>query len=115
MLVSKKKNKEFVDGVCKGLIEIGAKKIKDEIDVFRTFELDTIVGKLKINVSTDNNCIFTVFSRFENVALAKEKFSCNPYSGKYNVHIGLVREMTVEQYVDIVISHFELTLPKELA
>jgi len=82
--ITPKQSEAFVKGVCKGLLEIGAKKIKDKISTFRTFELDTIVGKLTISVDTDNLHCFTVFSRFENVDKAKEKFDCNPYSGKYN-------------------------------
>ena len=56
------------------------------------------------DTNIDNKVIFSVFSRFENVDLAKEKFDCNPYSGKYNVHIGLQPEITVEQYVDTALS-----------
>ena len=113
MLISKSKNKEFVEGVTKGLLELGAKQIGNGllVDIYKTFELDTIVGKLNINLSIDNRVIFSVFSRFENVDLAKEKFVCNPYSGKYNVHIGLQPEITVEQYVDIALSAFECTQP----
>jgi len=111
MLISKSKNKEFIEGVTKGLLELGAKQIGNGllVDTYKTFELDTIVGKLNINLSIDNKVIFSVFSRFENVDLAKEKFDCNPYSGKYNVHIGLQPEITVEQYVDTALSAFECT------
>lgn len=87
MRINKKNNKEFVEGVCQKLLEIGAKKIKDGTSSFRSFELQTIVGDLLINVPIDNSFCFTIFSRFVDVDLAKQKFDCNAYSGKYNVHI----------------------------
>ena len=111
--INKNKNKAFVDAVCKGLLELGAKKVKDQIDSFRTFELDTIVGKLTINVVVDNFACFTVFSRFEDVARAKQKFDCNPFSGKYNVHIGTSREMTGEKAAEIALIAFDCTVPNE--
>ena len=87
MRINKRNNKEFVEGVCQKLLEIGANKVIDEISSFKSFKLQTIVGDLLINVPIDNSFCFTIFSRFVDVELASQKFDCNPYSGKYNVHI----------------------------
>jgi hypothetical protein len=111
--ISKKKNNEFVDAVCKGLLELGANKVKDQIDSFRAFELETIVGKLIINVVIDNYACFTVFSRFEDVEKAKQKFTCNPHSGKYNVHIGASGDMTGKKAAEIALIAFDCTIPNE--
>ena len=113
--ITKNQNKAFVEGVCKGLIEIGAKKVDDYISTFRTFELDTIVGKLTINVSTDSVHCYSVFSRFDDVDKAKEKFDCNPYSGKYNFHRAKSKLFSMEQMIEFALIKFESTLPKELA
>lgn len=113
MLISKKKNKEFVDGVTNGLLEIGAKQVENNISHFKTFELNTIVGKLTIDVVVENTVMFMVFSRFENVELAKHKFDCNPYSGKYNFME--LDSTPIEKSIELALMHFEATLPKELA
>jgi len=112
--ITKKQSKVFVEGVCKGLLKIGAKKVEDIIPTFRSFELDTIVGKLTINVDTDNVYCFTIFSRFENVEKAKEKFDCNPFSGKYNFHETKNETFSIEQIVEFALMKFEATQPKEI-
>jgi len=111
--INKIKNKAFVQAVTKGLLELGAQKVKDQIDSLRTFELDTIVGKLTVNVVSENFACFTVFSIFEDVEAAKQKFDCNPFSGKYNVHIGATREMTGEVAAKIALAAFDCTVPTE--
>lgn len=110
--IKKEKNKVFVETVCKGLIELGAKKVKDQINNFKTFELDTIVGKLNINIVIDNFACYTVFAKFKDVARAKEKFDCNPYSGKYNVHIGAAPELSGEKAAEIALAAFWSTTSK---
>lgn len=118
MKIKKKHSRKFFDGVCKGLVKLGAKKVKNTSDgVFLTYELQTIVGKLTINVRVEQTVCFSVFSRFEDVARAKQKFNCNPYTGKYNIHLGIqeICDESVDAVVDAVISHFECTLPKENA
>jgi hypothetical protein len=113
--ITKKQSQIFVDKLCAKLIEVGAKKVKDTISTFRKFELETIVGKLTISVDTDNIYCYTMFSRFEDIARAKVKFTCNPYSGKYNTHVGKSDGMTPEKAVEICMIAIECTLPKELA
>ncbi|HSG31859.1 MAG TPA: hypothetical protein VLB82_09970 [Thermodesulfobacteriota bacterium] len=113
--ITEKQSEAFVKGVCKGLLEIGAIKVEDKISTFRTFELDTIVGKLTINVDTDNVHCYTVFSKFEDVEKAKEKFDCNQFSGKYNFHRGKSTLFSIPQMIEFALMKFEATLPKELA
>lgn len=111
-MIGKKKTKEFIEGVCKGLLELGAKKINED-ENFVALELETIVGRLVINIPMRQMVIFSVFSKFDNVELAKQKFDCNPFSGKYNVHIGLVPKMTTEKYIELALIAFECTQPNE--
>ncbi|MEK6829793.1 MAG: hypothetical protein AABY15_06765 [Nanoarchaeota archaeon] len=110
--ITKKQIQVFVDKVCDGLLQLGAKKVKDKISNFRSFELETVVGKLEINVDTDSQHCYTAFACFDNVEQAKTKFPCNPHSGKYNVHIGKTKGMTPLKAADIVLSAFLQTLPK---
>ncbi len=113
--ITEKQSKTFVDKLCKALIEVGAKKVKDTIAKFRTFELDTVVGKLNIEVDTDSKYCYTMFARFDDVDKAKEIFSCNPHSGKYNTHVGKTAGLTPEKAVEICMITIGYTLPKELA
>lgn len=108
-LISNKMSKDFVNGLTNGLLTIGAKIIESKNDCMKEFELDTVVGKLNISIPVEQSTVFSVFSRFENVERAKEKFDCNPHSGKYNVYIGIVPEMTAEIAVNIVLSIFKCT------
>lgn len=112
--MSKKKTETFVKQLCAQLIAIGATKVKDTINSFRSFELDTIVGKLSINVDTNSEYTYTMFACFENVAEAKKKFDCNPHSGKYNIHIGKRKDMTPARAVEICMIAIEATQPKRV-
>ena len=101
------KRKLFVEAVCKGLLELGATKVTDQSSNSRTMELNSIVGKLTINVDAECVYTYTVFSRFEDVDRAKGLFACNPFSGKYNFHIGVSDEMTPEKAAEIVVLSFK--------
>lgn len=110
-LINKKMSQDFVRFLTEGLISLGANRVKDKIDSLIEFELDTIVGKLSISIPKEQQTIFSVFSRFQDVDKAKQKkFDCNPYSGKYNIFIGLVPEMTAKIASDVVLSAFENTI-----
>ena len=106
--ICKSKNKKFVDKVCKGLIEMGANQIKSEFPTYNIFKLETVAGKLVIKVEVENVHCYTVFSKFEDVERAKEKFDCNPYTGKYNVHLG--NNNNIDSIIDYVITMFKNTL-----
>jgi hypothetical protein len=114
--ITKKQGKEFVAGITKGLLELGA-VVQPKCRIMTNqveFKLDTIVGNLNITLRDDQNYCFTVFSKFDDVAKAKEKFDCNPYSGKYNFHRGKSELFSMEQMIEFAMMHFECTQPKEL-
>ena len=106
--ICKSKNKKFVDKVCKGLIEMGANQIKSEFPTYNIFELETIVGKTVIKVELENVHCYTVFSKFEDVERAKEKFDCNPYTGKYNLHLS--NSNHIDDVIDLALIMFKNTL-----
>lgn len=113
--ITPKQSQAFVDKLCKALLEVGAKKVDDVISKFRTFEIETIVGNLNIDVDTDNTYCYTMFARFDEVDRAKEKFPCNSYSGKYNTHVGKNTGITPDKAVEICMRAINRTLIKELA
>ena len=112
--ITPKQSQAFVDKLCKELLGVGAKKVKDRIDSRKDFELETTVGKLEIHVDTDNVHCYTMFTRFDNVELAKEKFPCNPHSGKYNTHVDKIAGITPNKAVDICMSAINRTLKSPL-
>ena len=109
-LINKKMSQDFVRFLTEGLISLGAKRVEDKIDSHIEFEMDTIVGKLSISIPKEQQTIFSVYSRFQDVDKAKQKFNCNPHSGKYNVYIGLAPEMTAKIASDAALSAFEITV-----
>lgn len=105
--ITEKQSKAFVKGVCKGLVKLGAKKVEARLKTFKSFELETNVGKLKINVDTTNVHCFTVFSRFDDVEKAKKIYNCNPFSGKYNFHRGASELFSIPQMIEFALMQFE--------
>lgn len=112
--ITQKQSQAFVDKLCKALIEVGAKKVDDRITSRKDFEIETIVGNLEIHVDTDNVYCYTMFARFDEVDRAKEKFCCNPYSGKYNTHIGKDAGITPDKAVEICMNAINRTLKSPL-
>jgi hypothetical protein len=53
-----------------------------------------------------------MFCKFKDVARARTKFDCNPHSGKYNIHIGAAKEMTIDKAIELCTIHLERALPK---
>ncbi len=104
------KSQRFVDTLTAGLIQLGAKEF-ETTESRKSFHLDTIVGNIDIHVRTDVQHCYTMFACFDNVKEAKVKFNCNPYSGKYNTHIGNVPDMTPEKAADICLLAIESTQP----
>lgn len=111
MKIRKNDNIKFVEGICSGLLNLGVKEVTDGTSSFRTFELQTVVGILLINVPIDNSFCYTIFSRFENVELAMHKFDCNPYSGKYNVHIS--PQKSIQNLIESAIAPFKSLINHE--
>jgi hypothetical protein len=110
--ITPKQSQAFVDKLCKALIEVGAKKVKDRIDSRKDFQLETTVGNLEIHVDTDNVYCYTMFARFDDVDKAKKKFTCNPHSGKCNTHVGKEVGITPEKAVEICMIAINQTLKK---
>ena len=118
--ITKAIGKKFVEAVKQGLIEMGAKlqpQCKIRKDVYE-FKLDTIVGNLNITLRQDQNHLFCVFARFDDVDKAKHKFDCNKFSGKYNFHKVLMefddKSNDFDQCVEFALMHFECTQPNEV-
>lgn len=105
------KSQRFVDTLSKGLVELGAKEYRT-IESRKSFHLNTVVGNIDIHISVDNEFCYTMFARFDNVEEAKEKFDCNPHSGKYNTHVGNIPDMTPEKAAEICLIAIEVTQPK---
>ena len=87
--ITLKKQNAFVTAVTKGLLEMGAvlQPTNENMLSNKQFKLDTIAGVLNITLYNSQTFLYTVYSRFEDVEKAKDKFNCNPYSGKYNTHL----------------------------
>jgi len=54
-----------------------------------TWEINTSLGKLDITVHDPEprQKLFSVFMRFDNPAAAKAATDCNPFTGKWNIHL----------------------------
>jgi len=112
--ITLKKQSKFVEGVKKGLLEMGAVIVKgnESISFGNTqFVLDTIAGKLNVTLYNSQKFLYTVYSRFEEVDKAKGKFNCNPHSGKYNAHLS-AKGNTEKYAIEAALIHFECTLTK---
>jgi len=109
--ITKKQQDEFVAGVTKGLVDMGAViQPTDERMLSNTqFKLKTIAGNLLITLYHHQKFLFTVYSRFEEPEKAKGKFYCNPHSGKYNFN--KVNNCSMKQVIEFALMHFECTLP----
>jgi hypothetical protein len=113
----KTKSQRFVDTLCEGLIQFGAKEVKPLFAESthntgrKSLELETIVGNLNININTDVEHCYTMFTRFDDVVEAKKKFNCG-LSGKYNTHIGNTKDITPEKAAEICLIVIRETLKK---
>jgi hypothetical protein len=53
----------------------------------KEYIIKTKCDKLPVTIIDRKSEIYTVFTCFDNVDKAKDKFDCNPFSGKYNFHL----------------------------
>ena len=115
--ITLKQQEKFVEGIIKGLTEMGAIKQPNDPRMFTNtqFKLETIAGNLDITLYHSQKFMFTVYSKFEEPEKSKDKFNCNPYSGKYNFHRSKSKLFSMEQMIEFALMHFECALPKELA
>jgi|AntRauTorcE11897_2_1112592.scaffolds.fasta_scaffold01459_2 hypothetical protein len=114
--ITKKAQDKFLEGVTKGLLEMGAEAQPQDKNMFshKAFKLDTIVGELSITIYTTQRFLFSIYAKFENVNEAKSKFNCNPHSGKFNFN-AVYRNGNVSKPVEEALMHFECTQPKNKA
>jgi len=114
--ITLKKQTAFVTAVKKGLIEMGAipQPTDERMLTNSQFKLETVAGVLNITLYHSQKFFYTVYSRFERVDLAKDKFNCNPHSGKYNTHSSS-KGNTAKYAIEEALMHFECTLKKETA
>lgn len=105
--VTEKNQELFVKRVTAYLLKLGATQLDDSVS-FHRFQLDSIVGKLTINLpfADDHVYTYTVYSRFEDVDKAKNVFNCNQYSGKFNIHQSI---MPMKNIIDNIKWHFGAT------
>ncbi len=107
--ISIKKQKVFVSQVTSGLLEIGAIIQQNTLRHNCTvFNLDTVAGNLEITLRHEQGSLYSVFSIFDNPKVAKEKFTCNPNSGKYNFHS--TGTWMPQEAAEQAIRHFKGTL-----
>ena len=114
--ITKRVQDKFVEGVTKGLVDMGADILPTDEMSFdqKAFVLETSVGRMRITLYTTQRFLFTVYARFEDVAKARDKFNCNPNSGKYNFH-AVYRNGNFNETIAQELDHFECTLPKQKA
>jgi hypothetical protein len=103
--------------LTKGLIEMGATKVVDPI--FESYSIQTTCGELVVHLPRPESCkynkgkytIVSCYSCFKDVALAKTKVDCNPWSGKWNwVHFA--SDFTPpESFADYVLNQIRKILP----
>ena len=104
--ITAKQSKEFVEKTIAMIIELGAEKV----DNHYPYKLNTIAGGLKIKVDEDNNYCYSVYTKFENPELSKDKIAfVNKYSGKWNFHISGIKEVDI--VIDVIREQMETILP----
>ncbi len=90
--ISKKRQAQFVKDVKAILKELGAEENNTHIYTGYNYTIDTIAGKLQIAIRDDQNYVFSIFCRFDDVQTAVEELDgpafqhLNEFSGKWNFH-----------------------------
>ena len=84
--ILKKDSKDFQTKVINMFIKYGAEpdNIRGYKDDIKGYKINTKLGSLHVSVFDDNIHIYSIYSRFYNVELARQFYKCNPYNGKYN-------------------------------
>jgi len=111
--ITKKDQEKFVNELSNHLIKMGAvKQPTNELSFANNeFKLETSAGTLTITIYHHQKFLFSAYGRFDDVARAKNKFNCNPFSGKYNFHMNKIRgKRTVSDVVELAVEHFKCTL-----
>jgi hypothetical protein len=95
MRITKNTSEKFNKAIEDFIISLGGYVwIKEH---FRTvLLLETVAGTMSVALYEQNIC-YAVYCRFMDVAEAKEKFTCNKYSGKYNLYIAEPLKIAIEK------------------
>ncbi len=106
--VSKKNSAEFTKHLSEGLIKLGAIKTNDKM---YNHEVDTIVGKLFMDVKDEHDVCYTLFARFDEPEKAKKHFLSNPNTGKYNWFLSA--NVSGKEAAAMALSHIEFVINKK--
>ncbi len=107
--ILKAKQKKFVKDVHTGLLALGGEIHSENPGNHTRFIFNSIVGRLDVTLYNDHEHCYTLFAIFDEPSKAKEKFDCNPHSGKYNLHIAS-DSILVEEAVEQALMHIECAL-----
>ncbi len=104
MKITKAKASKFNKVITKFVKEMnGTLKSTVPMDEYM---VSTSVGPMMVSIPNEQNYTYTIFCRFMDVAKAKMKFDCNPYSGKYNFHHS---RGDIDEIISMAINHIEIT------
>lgn len=106
--VSKKNSKDFNKHLSEGLIKLGA--IKSD-DMMYNHEVDTLVGKLFMDIRGEQGVCYTLFARFDEPEKAKKHFCCNQSSGKYNWFLS--NNVKGKEAAELALSHIAFVINKK--
>lgn len=99
--------KKFYKEVRTGLIAMGA----EQTDRVNVFNIETLAGKMKVTIDDTPSVCFSLFCRFEDAQRArKEGIKCNPFSGKYNIHLN---GNDLDSAIEESYKHIEMTLDQK--
>ena len=77
--------------------ELNGIKVESSSEDINTYQIMTQFGIYTVRVDLDQSYIFCIYGRFANVETAVNNFSCNPYTGKYNLFcIGNLNDAIIE-------------------
>ena len=98
-----KKIDKFYKIITEGITNLGAVQLDKEI--YR-WSINTKYGELRITIH-EGDTTMNVYTKFKNPELSKHLFNCNPYSGKWNFHMGDIKGKDVTIYAEKVINTIE--------
>ena len=81
--MTKSNVKKFLTNIQKEFTNIGAVITKND-DYKIALSLETKVGNLNLTIFKDQECMWAVYGRFDNIIAAQQVHNSNPWSGKYN-------------------------------
>lgn len=116
--ISKANLNKFVKQMTAFFLDKGAVETKPLTENFKSFVVETSAGQLEININLSPSCMYSITSRFENVALANTKSWFedigNPHSGKCNFYGHGTTAIDLENSLIYAQVFFETMLKQEL-